>query len=179
MRLFTAIDLPEDVRERYADLQAPDDLDARWTDPDQFHVTLRFIGDADSTQAASYEDALAKIDAPTVECIPYGLNVLPSRRDPSVLIVGVERTDDLMTVYRTVSDALKEEGLDPEDRTYRPHVTLARLDEVSAHSVHEFLDDHGDLSLPSFPVDAVHLYESTLARDGAIHDRRASVPLGT
>ncbi len=178
MRLFTAIDLPEDVQQHYADLQTPNDLDARWTDPDQFHVTLRFIGDASPNQTARYEDALANIDAPTVECIPYGLDVLPSRRNPSVLIVGLERTDDLMAVYRAVCDALESEGLDPEDRTYRPHVTLARLDDVPARAVHEFLDDHDALSLPSFQADAVHLYESTLTQEGAIHDRRASVPLG-
>jgi 2'-5' RNA ligase len=178
MRLFTALDLPEEVRDRYARLQAPGDLDARWTDPDQFHVTLRFIGDADADQAARYEHALAQIDAPAVECVPYGLDALPSRRRPRVLIVGLERTDDLMTVHQSVSEALEGEGLEPEDRTYRPHVTLARLDDAPASAVHDFLDTHDDPALTSFRVDTVHLYESTLTPNGAVHDRRASFSLG-
>ena len=176
MRLFTALDLPEAIRDRFAELQTPEALSARWTSPDQFHVTVRFIGNATTEEARRYETALSQIDADSVECVPYGLDALPSRRDPSVLIVGLERTDDLLRVYRTVSEALEREGVDPEDRSYRPHVTLARLGDVSASAVHTFLDNH-DAPLPAFSVDTLHLYESTLTSAGANHERRASFPL--
>jgi len=187
MRLFTALDLPEAIRDRFAELQTPEALSARWTSPDQFHVTVRFIGNATTEEARRYEAAtteearryeaaLSQIDAGSVECVPYGLDALPSRRDPSVLIVGLERTDDLLRVYRTVSEALEREGVDPEDRSYRPHVTLARLGDVSASAVHTFLDNH-DAPLPAFSVDTLHLYESTLTSAGANHERRASFPL--
>jgi 2'-5' RNA ligase len=81
-----------------------------------------------------------------------------------------------MTLYHAVSDTLEAEGLAPEDRTYRPHVTLARLDD-RPESVHAFLQENDDLSLPSFTSEALHLYESTLTPDGAVHERRASVAL--
>jgi len=177
MRLFTALDLPERVRARFAELQIPEALDARWTPPDQFHVTVRFIGEATPDEARQYEAALSEIEANPVECIPYGLDALPSRHDPSVLIVGLERSDALMRVYRAVSEALESEGLAPEDRSYRPHVTIARLGDLPASVVHRFLDDHDALSLPSFSVDTVHLYESTRTSTGAVHERRASIPL--
>lgn len=176
MRLFTALDLPEAIRDRFAELQTPEALSARWTSPDQFHVTVRFIGDATSEEARRYEAALDQVDAGPVECVPYGLDALPSRRDPSVLIVGLERTEGLMQVYRAVSAALEGEGLAPEDRSYRPHVTLARLEDASASAVHTALDTQ-DASLPSFSVDTLHLYESTLSSTGAVHERRASFPL--
>ncbi len=179
MRLFTALDLPDDIRAQYADLQAPAALDAQWTDPQQFHVTLRFIGDVDTAQATDYEAALASIEAPTAECVPYGLSVLPSRRNPSVLIVGLERRARLLSVYQSVTDALEEQGLEPESRKYRPHVTLARLDDLSAETVHRFLSEQEPEELPSFTADAVHLYESTLTPEGAIHERRASFSLNT
>jgi 2'-5' RNA ligase len=178
MRLFTALDLPNAVRERFADLQAPEVLDARWTAPSQFHVTLRFIGDVPPDRASRYEQALNQISAPAAHCEPYGLDVLPSRRNPSVLIVGLDRTDTLLSVYRAVSDALENEGLDPENRTYRPHVTLARLNDPSAEDVHDVLKTHNPSGLPSFRATAVHLYESTLTQEGAVHERRATVPLG-
>ena len=177
MRLFTALDPPEEVRARIAELQMPEALDARWTSPDQFHVTVRFIGDATTDEARRYETALGKIDAGAVDCVPYGLDVLPTRRDPSVLIVGLERTDGLMKVYREVSTVLEDEGVPPEDRSYRPHVTIARLGDRSASTVHTFLDDHDASSLPSFSVDTIHLYESTLTSTGAVHERRTSFPL--
>lgn len=179
MRLFTALDPPEAVRNQMAALQAPDALDARWTDPEQFHVTVRFIGDASPDQAARYEDALAGMEAPAVEARPYGLDVLPSRRNPSVLIIGLERSDDLMALYEAVSEALEGEGLAPEDRSYRPHVTLARLTDVPAETVHEFLDTHEADGLGSFHVDTLTLYESTLTPDGAVHEPRANFSLAT
>lgn len=178
MRLFTALDLPDAVRRRYAALQAPDALDARWTAPEQFHVTVRFIGDADADQANDYEHALEQIKAPSAECVPYGLDVLPSRRHPRVLIVGLERHASLLSVYRSVSDTLEAHGLNPESRTYRPHVTLARLNDVTAEEVHQFLDEQASVPLPSFTAETLSLYESTLTDDGAVHERRSAVPLG-
>lgn len=179
MRLFTAIDLPDDIRTRFADLQAPDQLDAQWSPPHQFHVTIRFIGDTEPEQAARYEDALSEVEAPVVKCSPYGLDVFPNRRNPRVLILGLERSDALMTLYRSVSHALEAEGLDPEDRDYHPHVTLGRLNHVSAATVHDFLDAHRDLSLPSFVADTFILYESTLTADGAVHEKRATIALSS
>jgi 2'-5' RNA ligase len=177
MRLFTALDLPAESRARLTELQSPEALNARWSPSEQLHITVRFIGEVPREQAEQYEQVLSQIDAPPVECIPYGLDVLPSRRNPSVLVVGLERTDDLMELYRAVSRALERQGLDPESRPYRPHVTLARLNQVSATAVHQFLDVHSDWSLPPFNAHAVHLYESTLTQDGAIHEHRRSVSL--
>lgn len=170
MRLFTALDPPPDTVERLAPLQRPDSLDARWTSPEQFHVTIRFIGNVDEETATAYRNALTGIESPPIECVPYGLDVLPSRRNPSVLIVGLEQTEALMDLYQTVSDVLEAEGLEPETRTYRPHVTLARVRGLPARSVHAFLDETAAASLEPFTVDAFHLYESTLTSDGAVHE---------
>ncbi|MEF8797242.1 MAG: RNA 2',3'-cyclic phosphodiesterase [Salinivenus sp.] len=177
MRLFTALDPPDALRTKAAQLRAPDALDARWSSPDQYHVTLRFLGEVGSDRAARYDTALAEVDAAPPECCPYGLDVLPSRRHPSVLILGLDRTDSLLALYESVSTALEAEGLDPEERTYRPHLTLARLNDVPAETVHRFLDRHDAGDLPSFRPDRFHLYESTLTPDGAVHDRRASYSL--
>ena len=98
MRLFTAIDLPDGFRREAADLQAPSVLDARWTNPDQFHVTLRFVGDADPERATQYEQAFADVDTAPVRCKPYGL----------------ERTVSLTALDEAVSTALDGEGLSPE-----------------------------------------------------------------
>lgn len=114
MRLFTAIEIPEPLRESLSAIQDPDALQARWTDPEQFHVTLRFIGNVEEAQAARYEKALADVNAGPVQCDPYGLDVLPSRRSPRVLMLGLERTDSLMALYDAVSDGLETEGWRPK-----------------------------------------------------------------
>jgi 2'-5' RNA ligase len=177
MRLFTALDPPDPLRTEVAQLRAPDSLDARWTPPDQYHVTLRFLGEIDPKRAARIDTALGEVDVPPPACRPYGLDVLPSRRHPSVLIVGLDRTDTLLALYEAVSAVLEDEGVDPEDRRYRPHLTLARLDDVGAETVHRFLDRHDAGALPAFRPPQFHLYESTLSPDGAVHDRRATYAL--
>lgn len=177
MRLFTAFDIPDAARNSLSTLQTEENLGARWTSPDQYHVTLRFIGEVDKQQAARYKEALSEIEASPVHCEPYGLDVLPSRRSPSVLMLGLERTDDLLTLYQGVSKALEAHGLEPENRTYRPHVTIARLNNVEPEAVHDFLRAHEGLSVKPFTIEAFHLYESTLTPEGAIHERLATFSL--
>jgi 2'-5' RNA ligase len=176
MRLFTALDVPDPVRDRCAACRDDESLDARWSPPANYHVTLRFIGEVNEDAFPRYRDAVASVNADPVTLSPYGLDVLPSRRSPRVLMVGMDRTDSLLALHTALSDALAEVGLDREDRTYRPHVTLARLNDASPEAVHQFLRAH-DLDLPTFTVSAFHLYESTLTPDGAVHEPRATLPL--
>ncbi|PSQ87139.1 MAG: RNA 2',3'-cyclic phosphodiesterase [Bacteroidetes bacterium QS_3_64_15] len=180
MRLFTAIDIPDSLRNDLAALQGADASAVRWSDPEQFHVTLRFIGDVSeepSRRLSGYEELLGEVDVAPVRCRPYGLDVLPSRRSPRVLMLGLERTDSMMALYNAVSDALEAEGLAPEDRTYRPHVTIARLDDADRDAVHDFLCAHSNQSFPTFEAEQFVLYESTRTPDGAIHKPLASYPL--
>lgn len=179
MRLFAAVDVPDSLREALSAFQDEGDLDARWTSPEQFHVTLRFIGDVDEEQARRYETALSGVDVPPAQYIPYGLDVIPSRRSPRVLILGLERTDSMMALYNAVSEALESEGLEPEGRTYRPHVTIARLDDARREAVHSFLQAHEEYSFDPFEADQFVLYESTLTPEGAIHEPIATYELAS
>lgn len=178
MRLFTALDPPPDHREQLVSLQDKADLPARWTDPDQFHITIRFIGDVETDRADRYDTALRRLSPDPVACKPYGLDVLPSRRSPRVLTLELERTDTLMSLYESVSTALESEGLDPEDRTYKPHITIGRLNDVRPETVRDFLRAHDGVSRPAFTANQFVLYESTLTSDGAIHDPYSVYPLG-
>lgn len=178
MRLFTAIDLPDGFRTQLADLRSPSALDARWTDPDQYHITLRFIGDADTEEARHYEEALTNVSNSPVCCRPYGLDVLPSRQSPRVLMLGLKRTESLLGLHDEVDAALSQHGLSPEEREYKPHVTLARLDDTPPEAVHAFLRSHDECSFPSFEADQFVLYESTLTGNGAVHEPQAIFPLG-
>lgn len=183
MRLFTAFDPPDALRDRIAsfcdaaasDVPA-DGVDVRWTAPATYHVTVRFIGEVDDDAAARYASALESVDVPAFTARPYGLDVLPARRRPRVLVVGLELTDDLRALYDAVSDALEGEGLEAESRRFRPHLTLGRFQDADPHAVHHFLRARSAPCDP-FDVTAVHLYQSTLQPDGAVHDRRRTYRL--
>lgn len=181
MRLFAAFDVPPDLRDAYARVRkeaSEPPFEARWSPPDQYHCTLRFIGEVDADRASEYRTALQEVTAPSFEVRPYGLDVLPGRSRPRVLIAGLRLTDPLKHLQRAVSERLESRGLDPADRSYKPHVTLARLQQADPKAIHAFLQSR-DLSFPSFPVTEFHLYESTTSADGARHDVLDTYPLQT
>lgn len=173
MRLFTAIDPTEAVRESIIGLRdrlEEAGLEARWTNPKQYHLTVRFIGEVDRDAGRDYEEALAGLSVPPVTVQPYGLDVLPARRHPRVVMVGVKRSDDLVRLYESVSRRLEDAGLDPETRDYRPHLTLARIDDPDPEAVHEVMRAVEPVEVPAFEADTLILYRSHLGPNGATHE---------
>jgi len=178
-RLFTALDLPSRSLDALRSFRESADLPAgaRWTPVDNHHITLRFIGEVDEDQAASIEKALAVVRTAPFEVTPVGLGVLPSRRKPRVLTVRIDPTEPLRTLYSALQNTLVTVGIDPENRTYRPHITLARLQDAQAERLYAALRDLDGPSLASFTADEYILYESTLTPDGAVHTIRSRFPL--
>jgi 2'-5' RNA ligase len=173
MRLFTAFDPSDELRDALSEVRSWTDdvpLSVRWSDPAQYHCTLRFIGDVERAEAEALQSALREVDRPSFQAEPHGLTALPGRRNPRVLVVALDLSSPLRRLYRSVSSALQEEGINPENRSYRPHITLGRFDDPDREVVHRFLKRHREASFPAFPVSGFHLYESTLTPDGAVHD---------
>ena len=179
-RLFTALDLPSSTVDVLHAFQQQHDLgvSTRWTPPDNLHITLRFIGEVDDEQAEAVETSLgeARHRAP-FDVAPIGLGVLPSRRNPRVLTVRIDPTEPLRALYRALQDVLVAANVEREERTFRPHVTLARLKDASPERLYETLRDLPGPSLDPFSVDRFYLYESTLTPDGAVHTVRREYPL--
>lgn len=178
-RLFTAIDPPTATIERLRTFCDAQDVpfEARWTPPSNYHITLRFIGEVDAGQADALDAALARVEAAPFTVAPIGLNVLPSRRSPRVLMVAIEASAALQALYEAVSDALAEEGVARESRSYRPHLTIARLKNADPADVHRFLRNAPSLDLDPFLIHRFTLYESTLQPDGAVHTARRAYAL--
>ena len=176
-RLFVAAALPPPLLDALRDLQADRD-GFRWVPPGRMHLTLRFIGDVEETQAQRLEEALRALTAPAFELHPERLGVFPSRRKPRVLWVGLQPEPLLADLHAAIDRILVRKDVAPDPRPFSPHITLARLRRVDPREVRAFINAHRDLDLPSFAVRHAHLYESELHPDGARHRRRASYPLG-
>ena len=176
MRLFTALALPEPVLAELR-LLCCGLPDARWVPPEQLHLTLRFIGETDGAMCRSISTALAKIHSPAFSLQLRGIGFFPPRKAPHTLWAGVEKSDDLLQLHRKIESALTAIGLEPEQRKFAPHVTLARLRGTPADKIGGFLVQHSLLSLPPFPVSSFGLYSSVLSRSGAKHYLEADYPL--
>jgi len=167
-RLFVAIDPPPEIREQLAGLCCglPD---ARWAPPEQFHLTLCFIGEVDGSTFLDIREALAEIKVPPFSLCLQGVGFFPPRGQPRVVWAGIDRSEPLMTLQRKVTTRLFQLGLELENRKFSPHITLARLKETPPARVGKYLQEHGLFASPAFEVDRFALYSSVLGRKGASH----------
>ncbi|MGQ3330009.1 RNA 2',3'-cyclic phosphodiesterase [Halorubrum sp. FL23] len=196
MRAFFAVDLPTDIAPRVAEAQAAfEDADGlRFVDPEQAHVTLKFLGeiddgdestdDGDDTTPAlddvlvAGERAVETADVGPFECAVEGFGVFPSLDYISVVWAGVGAGSEALTALH---EALEAEttaiGVDPESHAFTPHVTLARMNDARGKaSVQEAVRER-DPEIGRFEVGAVRLVSSTLTSDGPAYETVASFGL--
>ncbi len=175
-RLFVAIDFPEAVRDRLATL-AGGVPGARWVPSEQFHLTLRFIGEVDHGQLDDIVEALAGIEAREFPVRIKGVGHFPPRGAPRVLWAGIEDGDGPARLHGKIEAALARLGVAPDRRKFFPHVTLARLRDAPLGRVRDFLARHADFASEPVAVSAFHLYSSLLGAGGAVHRIEASYAL--
>jgi 2'-5' RNA ligase len=157
-RLFTAVELPAEIRHGLARLRIPLP-GAKWVEEENLHLTLRFAGDIDNRLAAEFADALAQVDVPAFELRLQGLGAFGGN-DPRVLWAGVETSTALETLARANERAARAAGLPAEARTFKPHVTIARLRHARADAVAKVLGRHGAFRSPAFTVERFVLMSS-------------------
>lgn len=177
MRLFVAIDLPEEVRQSVADI-CRGLAGVRWLPPEQLHLTLRFVGEADDAVNAAIRKGLAKIASQPFPLALSGAGCFPSPRRPRVLWVGLSGGEPLMQLQQKVETTVVAAGIPAEERPFSPHITLARLRDHREGNIAPFLAQNDSFAGQPFLVDAFHLYSSILTAKGAIHRREASYSLG-
>jgi len=182
MRLFVAIDIPEDVRSAIAALVSklrPACRNARWVRLEGLHVTLKFIGETSPEACQAIQAALAAIPPRAPFSITFrGLGFFPDDRRPRVLWAGVKGGTELAALAGEIDAALAAMGIPREEREYSAHLTLARLE--SPRILQTFQDavkSAGRLSFGRATVEEFDLYQSVLKPGGAEYTRLATFSL--
>ena len=177
IRLFVALELPEAVRERLAGLGGgvPG---ARWTEPENLHLTVRFIGEVENGLLPDIDAALGSVSAPAFDLVLDGVGQFGSGSRSRVLWAGVERNDALVHLNQKVESALVRAGLPREERRYSPHVTLARLRDAPQERVGRFIEDRGLFRAGPIRVEHFTLFESRPGSGGPVYDPLREYPLG-
>ena len=177
IRLFVALDLPEAVRQRLAGLQGgvPG---ARWLAPENLHVTLRFLGEVDEPTAQDIDAELDRLVAAPFDFSLEGKDYFGAgKKKPYALILTVPRTGPLQTLRDKVDRAAVAAGLPPDDRKYRPHVTVARLKDAPMERVRRWVAEYGPLQVGPLPAERFVLYRSHLGSAAASYEPLATYPL--
>jgi RNA 2',3'-cyclic 3'-phosphodiesterase len=175
-RLFVALDLPEPVRERLAEISTglPG---ADWVYSDQYHLTLRFIGEVDPEIFAAVREGLGSVSARSFWLSLKGVGLFPLRGEPETLWAGIPKNEGLLSLRHKVESMLAKNGVPPDTRKFFPHVTLAKVGSSREAWVGQYVADHSLFSIPEIPVQGFSLYSSRLTPEGAIHTVEATYPL--
>jgi len=176
IRLFVALGLPPSVRSTLSILGngVPG---ARWVPPQNYHLTLRFVGNVDGHVAEDVHDALSRIETDGFDVALKGISWFGTKKKATSIVACAEKSDGLLHLQRKIESACVRAGLEPEDRKYMPHVTLARLKGSNIEAVDRYCAERSYLSVPAFPVNEFTLYSSFLSQSGAIYTAEAEYPL--
>ncbi|HEX4260952.1 MAG TPA: RNA 2',3'-cyclic phosphodiesterase [Acetobacteraceae bacterium] len=168
MRLFVALDLPWEVRRALA-LLAGGLPGARWVPAENYHLTLRFIGEVPNFQAEEIDAALAAIRGRGFELALAGLGTFEKGGRVTTLWVRGERNPALDHLQGKIETALQRVGLPPERRRFSPHVTLARLDGVPEGRLALYLQAHNLFRTGPVPVGHFTLFSSRIGKEQAVY----------
>jgi RNA 2',3'-cyclic 3'-phosphodiesterase len=174
LRLFVGIGFPPALKLRLS-LLCGGVAKAKWVDPGNLHLTLRFIGEVGEDVAADIDAALARLRARRFTLQLAGTGVFGDR--PRRLWVGVEKDPDLLALHDKIEQALIRLGLMPEPRKYIPHVTLARLKNPPLADLRAFLATHAGFHAAPLAVAGFSLVASFPTKSGAVYEDQAEYPL--
>jgi len=163
-RLFTALEIPAEVGQSLAMLRGglPG---ARWADPDNYHLTLRFIGDIDDVLAREIAFMLGNVRRLSFELRFDGLHSFGGRK-PRAVVAAVEPSRPLIELQAELERMMQRIGLDPEGRKFTPHVTLARLHDASSQDVADYLSVRGYFPSRTFMASRFVLFSSRASTGG-------------
>ena len=174
LRLFVGINFPPELKLRLS-LLCSGVPGAKWVDPGNFHLTLRFIGEIDEDVAGDVDVALSRLRARRFTLQIAGTGVFGDK--PRSLWAGIERNPELVGLRDKIEQALIRVGLPPEPRKFAPHVTLARLRDPPLDKLRDFLAAHACFRADPLPVEGFSLIASFQTKAGSVYEDQADYPL--
>jgi 2'-5' RNA ligase len=174
-RLFTGLEIPAELGETLSLLRGglPG---ARWIDPENYHLTLRFIGDVDDDVAQEVASVLGRVRRNGFDLRLDGLSSFGGKR-PRAVVAAVAPQSAIMELQAEHERLMQRVGLEPEGRKYTPHVTLARLRDSSSWEVAEYLSSRAAFRSSPFPVSRFVLFSSRASVGGGPYVIEAAYPL--
>jgi 2'-5' RNA ligase len=157
-RLFTALEIPRNAAMSLSLLRGglPG---ARWIDVENYHITLRFVGDVDGRTADELVERLDRIDRPEFQIRLDGIGSFGSKKPHSVW-AGVSTSPEMYALQAEIERICQRIGLAPDPRKFTPHVTLARLKSSRVDDVVHYLAGRGNFQTSSFAVSRFVLLSS-------------------
>jgi 2'-5' RNA ligase len=175
-RLFTALEIPRDAALSLSLLRGglPG---ARWIDVENYHLTLRFIGDVEGHVADEIAGALDRVHRPSFTLALSGVGAFGSKK-PHSIYASVSASPDLYALQAEIDRICKRIGIAADPRKFSPHVTVARLRNADIRDVAAYLSARGNFSTLPFRVGRFVLMSSRDSVGGGPYIVEEAWPLG-
>ncbi|HLR76565.1 MAG TPA: RNA 2',3'-cyclic phosphodiesterase [Balneolaceae bacterium] len=170
MRLFIAIPLSDRIKAMLQEVQQSLPEGIRRQPEDQMHLTLRFLGETSPNRTKKIKDKLGKIELPAFALPIKGAGTFPPHKKYRIIWAGVQPVKPLMNLQKKVEEACTESGLEPEDRTYIPHITLGKVKKTSSNEVKKWVKTNGKGIKFETKASRFIIYESTFTGHSVKHN---------
>ncbi len=184
IRSFIALELNDEVRAKLADLLTAlrqKNAVVKWVEPENLHLTLKFLGEVPEGQIAKVKTALQWV-AQSLAAFEFrvkGTGGFPDLRRPRVLWVGVDAIPPLMQLQGLVETAMEQLGFAPEGRAYHPHITIGRVKApTNINKVAAVMNQHKDTVFGTVSATHLTLFRSDLSREGPNYTPLVQLPFG-
>jgi 2'-5' RNA ligase len=189
LRLFIAIPIPEPVRDEIIRIQLElqplvPHAAARWTRPDQFHLTLRFLGDVPVAGLEKLKESVNAVcrSAQPLQLRAEGVGFFPNPHSPRVVWVGIDdQTGLLIDLQKRIETAVRPFAAEPGAENFAGHATLGRLKNLKPSDTRK-LAAHAqtvkDRTFGEWTADEIEIIQSELSTAGARHTSLAAFRLG-
>jgi 2'-5' RNA ligase len=175
-RLFTGLEIPSEIAEELSLLRGGI-YGARWIDVENYHITLRFIGDIDHATASDVFTMLDRVRRKSFTVTLEGLASFGGDR-PRAIVAKAQAAHPLIELHSDHERIMQRIGMAPEPRKYTPHVTLARLKTASPMAVADYLSTRGFFFSRRFEATRFVLFSSRDSVGGGPYVVEAAFPLG-
>lgn len=174
-RLFTALEIPKDVAQSLSLLRGGLQ-GARWIDVENYHLTLRFIGDVDQRTADDVLDAFDHVAKQEFELQLNGIDIFGSKK-PRALYANITASDTLNSLQASIDNQCRRIGILPDGRKFTPHVTLARLRHTNSYTLSDYLHARSNFKSNTFKVEEFVVMSSKNSRGGGPYIVEERYPL--
>ena len=185
IRSFLAVELPETILAKIGEIEGDlrkTSADVRWVSPEKIHLTLKFFG---SIEESRIDPIMKAIEGPIRSVRPFqlsvqGMGVFPHFKSPKVIWMGlVDGEGVLASLQRQVEAALEKIGFQPEDRSFRPHLTLGRAkSNRGKEDLVQKMEGYRETFIGAFQVEKVTLFKSDLKPTGPVYTALREMRLG-
>ena len=171
-RTFIAIDIPlesaiiEQINKLKSDFT---DEKIKWVKPHQYHITLQFLGNVENSGILHINESLDKVTGNfagfSLELTEFG--VFKNLKNPRVLWIGFRPCEQLAKLKNAVEDEMTRFGFEKSDKSFSPHLTIARIKTLKqSEKLKELFDRYSGIILQVVEVGEIILYESILKSEG-------------